>query len=530
MKRFIYTAVVLTVGLTNMPVLAQVNSPETIPSAVPSATSSSQATDSPEASPVVSTEATETSNSTTTPRSSWYSIVVKKLQRFFTIDKVKRSQLTLELGAALLSQVQAEEATGQTSKALSTLDKYNREMGYLSVASAVLAKNTDDPRITTFLDTLLVEKTQQLTTLDTIVPESADSVARKLIRIRSQAIREITKIVSNPELSTVERERKLAKVMAKYSEKETRLEAKIAKKLALTSAMSENNEEQVFEVELQEQEDKTLEDVDELDHDSINKLGKSISGLSIEQRLPLLARLRLKVETNDIDDDIDEAIDELEHNASAKRHVIGRLSDDDDFEDIISVIEERDEKLSELLKQNKELEKKDSETKREEQKKANEQKLEQLKEASSKKQEKSKKTKEDKIDKKGRSAELPSNSTEKTEPTARPSATTGATEASTSASSSPSSTKEPSEQEKTTVEIKIKEGRFDKTSYSVKKGSLLTVKVKNEDDDSRTITLSNGQSSGVLAEDQTKSLSAFTINGTVTFESAGVGSGLITAE
>lgn len=433
------------------------------------------------------------------------SITLTKFRRFFTRNPIKRGELTTQIANALFLKAQEQEAAGQTAQAAVTLSKFEIEADRLQTIADTISANTTNPEVQAFLSTLATDKAVQLAELQ-LTPSgtsaSSQALASKMVSLQSKTLRDIVRILEK-DMPEDERQAKLEKIMAKYTEKEAKIDARVERKLALTKELKDTTSDDELEQEIEDQEDETLDEAKELETDELNTLAAKLGSDPHAHSLAVLEKLLLRVPEaakagieNAIQAILNVQIKDLEQNPDGIDNFLDKASVNSEIR--AKVLERIKGKASESLKQEIESEKKKEETRLETQKKT-------LDKAKAK----AKKESERKLER--------GNNTQAPEPR-------------TQSTSTPKSVESGASQEQTEIEVKVKDGKFDKTSYAVKNGASVTVRFKNEDSTARVLTLSNGKASSSISAGETKLL-AFTISGTVTFIATGVsGSGSITIQ
>lgn len=428
-------------------------------------------------------------------------LVWLRFRRFLSFNPVKDSELTLAITNRLLVEAQAQHSS-QPARAAMTLESFARETTILQGLTATILEKTQNPQVSIFLDTLLTDKTLHLSLLESIKPASASELSRKIVTTRAKTLRDIVEVLEEPNISSAERQHKLDRIMQKYTEKETKIDRKIAKKLAFKDDLDVETDDPELEDELANEEDETLEEaVNELDKDELADFANELSRKEGNQGLVVLQKLLMAVPESaksGIETAIDAVIvgriesfrqnpatiEELlnEHSGSSKIRtlLLERIKEQANDENLKQQVELIKAKPEERAKKTKELQK------------------ETEKKASEKEKEDTKKQIE--------------NQEETSSPEAKPSE-----QSEVKSSSSPEI-----KSESTTVEIKIKEdGTLDKTSYTVKKNSLVTAKVESAFTSSITVSFGDGLGSVTVSKEDKKTLNPFVITNTVSFTANG---------
>ncbi len=452
------------------------------------------------------------------------SIVLTKLRRFLTFSDRKDAELTDAIANTLLVKAMEQEAAGEPDSADVTLAKYQRESDLLSsLVDELQASTTDDEATQAFLAAFATDRAVQVAAIEATLATNVGSrdVAGKLVAVQSKTLREIAKVLED-EADPIERVKKLAEVFEHYSKKQTKLEVKLAKKLALAAKLDDETDDAKLEDELEQEEDEAVEDAAALDETTIDDLLAELDELEPSRRAAVLTKLLAKV-PDQAKLSIENAIDQLvkselastSGDEAALKEFIDGHSDSAEIQD--KVIDRLKEHADEKTKKKVEAVKKQVEKEREAAKKADE-----------KAQEEQKRTDEQVKEAEEKAAEEETSKDDETEDTSDGSSGSSSNTSSSSATqSSTPSTTTTQEAQKETVEITVDEdGSFDKTNFSVGKGSQLTVKFKNESSTSRTLTLSNGKSATVGKGETT--IAAFGFDTPLTFTVSGVsGSGTI---
>lgn len=425
-----------------------------------------------------------------------------RFRRFLSFDPVKDSELTLAIANRLLTEAQAQQ-NSQPAKATTTLESYARESATLqSLTTSVLDKSQQDPKISAFLDTFLTDKTAQLSLLESLKPSAASELSQNLVNTRTKALRDIVEILEKPNLSATERQLKLDRVMQKYTEKETKFDRKITKKLTFKDRLDEETENPELEDELAEEEDETLKEASsKLDKDELADFADELRRKEGDQSLVVLQKLlatvpesaKVGIETA-IDAVIARQIETFRQDPTAIEQLLNEHSGSGKVRNLL--LERIKEQASdENLKQQIELIKAKPE--------------ERAKKTRELKKETEKKAKESQEGDVNKQLE---NQRETQSPEAKPSE-----KSETKNSPSPET-----KNEATTVKIKIKEdGKFEKTSYTVKKNSSVAVRVESASTNPVTVSLSSGLGSMTISKGEEKSISPFIITGTVSFTAEG---------
>lgn len=496
-----YPSIVALVGIVFIGTTALAHDASPSSQITPSASSSSQAssspsvtlstatTPSPKSSPTQTLGANLDFTATTTAPLGWL-----RFRRLLSFDEVKDSQLTLAITNRLLAQAQNQQTT-QPSRATATLDSFTKETAALQTHTAGILTQKQNPQVAAFLDQFFADKTAQLARLENLKPAAATALSQKITTSRAKTLEQIVEILEKPGLTPAEQKQKLDQIMQKYTEKESQLDQKIAKKLALKDDLDNETDDEELEDGLAEAEDEALTEASEkLDKDELADFADELSRKEGGQSLVVLQKLLTTVPESaksGIETAIDAviastietfrqdpaAIDLLlnQHSGSSKIRalLLERIKENAGDENLKQQIELLKAKPAERVKKTKELQ---AET----EKKAKEKQAEQQKET--------------------KSPEV--KTSEKSEVKTSPSPET--------------------KSESTSIELKIKDdGKLEKTSFTVKKGSKLTVKVESEFDSPVTVSLGNSLGSVTVNKAEKKDMTAFTISGTVSFTANG---------
>ena len=437
------------------------------------------------------------------------SVVLTKLRRFFTVSKSKDAELTDAITNALLMTAMKQQAAGNASQANATLAKYQRESELLASLVTTLQSNTDNAATQQFLSELTTDRVVQLAALESSLGTAGDSadLATKLASEQAKVLREIVKVLEQ-ETDPVERDQKLAELFDHYDKKQTTIEAKLAKRLALTAKLDDETDDALLEADLDQEEDSAVEEAGKLDETSVDDLLAELDEVAPSHRAALLTKLLEKVPAgaklsieNAIDQLVKAELQSSSTNDAALKAFVDSHADSTEIQD--KVIDRLKEYADPATKKKIETIKKSVEADRESAKKAAERAKEDAQKAS------------ESSDSNGAQDSQDDRSTE--ESSGERSQASGTT--SSTASESSSST----EVQKVTVEIKVGEdGKLEGANQSVKKGSTLTVKFKNESETARTLSLSNGKSA-TIGKGET-SITAFTIDTALTFTISGLSS------
>lgn len=460
-----------------------------------------EATTSPDVTPSLNVSATPIS-SVSSPNELPFHFTSKapitwlRFRRFLTRNQLKRSELTLSIGQALLAKAQEEEDAGRNAEARSVLDSYNREMIYLQTIIDVLQTSSNDPQMKTFLGQLTEDKTSQLLALEALQPVRANEITRKIIEVRAQTVRDIVKLLEHPNLTDSERQARLDRIMDKYTRKETRIEGKIEKRLSLSAELASETEDKDVEQELEESDEASLTTVENLQTNSAEELIDKISHLDPDKRLALLIRMKDRVPEAALPKVIEALNNVFESEAKAldqSPQTAKTLLSDIKGSDAI-----RDEIIAALkARVGEEAKTKITEFEGTLQQKRKKQEIEQLKKSGGKKLATPK------------PSSTPKSGTRLSSP--KPS-TDVESEDATGTTSSPSP-----EPLKSEITIKIRENKFDQSSFTVAKDSNLVIRLENGDTGARSISVSNISSPVSLGAGQRISLDPFLITGTITF-------------
>ncbi len=487
MKKYSIIALILT-WLAVTPVLAQTTSstPTTETSASP--TQSAATSSEPSASPSAEAVASQLQASFTT--SSRSPLVWLRFRRFFTLNKLKRSELTLAIANTLLTQAQEQQAAGNVTQSSATLDKFTREMDILQAVVTTIQASSTNQTVNTFLDKVLADKTEQLTLLEAAKPQNTSELATKLINLRAKTVRDIIRILEKPDLTDAERAKKLAHIMDKYTAHETRIDAKITKKLDLASDLDASTTKTEVETEIENEEDEAVADAAKLEDDALESVTAHLDDDNDNHSLVVLQKLLLKVP------DAAKSGIETALNAKLRRHLNKFEDNSQQLETFIQQLGEDNEAEKKILDRLKEKGNSEVKLRLEENKK----RLEKTKKEVEAKREQKQETEK------------------KVVSTATPKSATATPRAESSGTSAATSTPQV---EKTAIDVEIEGGQFKTITYKVKKGSLLTVRFRYRDSDNVNLRLSNGAQSPYIGRDEETTVTPFVITGPTTFTSPG---------
>lgn len=432
-----------------------------------------------------------------------------RFRRFVSLNPVKDSELTLAISNRLVAQIAAAEP----AKAASLLEAYSREATTLQELVDTVLSSNNDPKVSTFLSTLMSDKTAQIAALEQANVNSGSELARKIVNTRAKALKEVVKILEHPNLSPAEQQERLDAVMEKYGEAAAKIDRKIDRKLALKREIDEQTEDEELEDALAEKEDEALKEASEkLNKDELadfaDELRRKEGGKSLVVLQKLLGTVP-EAARGGIETAIDAvlakqietfrqkpaAIEELlrEHSGSTKVRTlllerIKERAGDENLKQQVELIKAKPEERSKKLE----------ERRKESEKKA--------KESRGEKSSEPKKSPEAKVSEEPKETKSPA-AAQSTKPVID--------------QSTPSPKPSPSTElksETSTVELKINaDAKPEKTSYTVKKNSTLTVKVVSAAATPVTVNFSNGLGSITLNKEESKNLSPFVITSTTSF-------------
>jgi hypothetical protein len=455
------------------------------------------------------------------------SIIWTKLRRFFTRNPQKDAELTQAIRNTLLVQVNEQLQAGEINNATDILTKVLRETVFLEKLVTTLQTQTDNTEVQSFFNSFVTDRALELALLeDSLVRgEGSSQLAEKLLSEQAKVIRDIVAVLER-ETDPARQSEKLNQIFNRYTQKLAQIEQKVAKKLTLTADLDAASDDAGLERELDKQEDSILESTTAFDESQIRELSRLLGELEPTERLIVLTKLletvpaasQVELETalNSLTEQIlsenggdanrlRSTLETSRRSSAVQERIIERLKEhaDEATKQRLEDIKEAIEAEREAAKQAAERERNDNQDTDDD---ANE-------EDSTDTNQEDDTTDDDDL-------KLSPNDTEEADTeTATPRPTSSSTASPTSSTTTNSA--------RETLEIKVKNGVFGKTTFTVEQGTIITLKFKNEDETSRTLTLSNGISSRPIAAGEA-SLTSFTADQGVTFTCTGVsGSGTI---
>ena len=437
------------------------------------------------------------------------SVLISKIARFFSFTVEQKAAYTQGIANALLKQTVALEQTGNLAAAKISEQNYEHESKLLTEYIDSLQKSTHTAENKKALNELTTDRTVELRVLEHEVEQAElPDLHQQFVDRRSSVLKEVTNILED--VPSTDQAGLVQQLSDTFATATLDRSGHLADQLEFTGLVSLTSTDDKLKTQLEAADNVAISNqlpttpqelkdlVEQLDHstdiqrrlNNLLKINDLVPAASQAELTSAIDRVAKQLIEKNPDQALEKAIKETERSADLRQKVLEQLK------------EHADEPTKQLIEQLQ----KQNEQQREDAKQANEQ----LKQAQEKADEAAKHANEKTTEQK----------TQKTE-------TSNSSQESNSTSSDTTSS---TESQHETIEIEVKNGAYDgNTSFSVKTGTILTVKFKVDDDTTtRTLTLSNGQSGQASPKSET-SLSSFSFNAPLTFSVSGVaGSGTIT--
>lgn len=458
--------------------------------------------------------------------SSW-EFFKRRFVHFFTFNQTKRLRQELDLANLTLFAAKQAEADGNTERAAELMETFTVEMARISDAVSELAGSiTTDSNDTVFqalIARIQEDRLLQASTLEHFSATTQAELQSKALKARADALRDVAKLLTADDPSPKKFQERLARIADKLAEREAKLERKIAKRLATFEAVDTEIDEPELEDALDEVETDELNEVATLDETSLGEVVREIQGSLGKHLLVLQALLdRLPTESRDtVETVLEREVEQLKTLLETDREALKRLFDEDHESELHDKVLER---LNKETEQVAEAVKDAIEDQREQTKQILEKERERAKKAAEAKKTETEEDEDTDEDSKEEETESESDSSDSDDQTPSTSSSTpststtsGGSSSSGSGSSGSSSGNQTTEVKTETKEIEIEDGQFKTTSFETKKGTRLTVKLKNKDSVAHDFSLVGSSSStGSVSPDSEKSVT-FDVSGNLEF-------------
>lgn len=439
-----------------------------------------------------------------------------RFRRFVTRDTLTDAKLSLALTNRLSTL-----AVDRPQKSDELLEEYVDEQDRLEEQTGEVLASLNSTGNAEFVDDLLGDQTRQVTLLDDLATTRADD--ESLVTTRTGTLQDITAVLADTRIEQEEQQQKIDDIVDVYSEDAPTLPEKYTEQLGYKDDLDDVTDDLLLEDALADEEDEIVDAAaTELSTDELADFVAELRRQEGEESLVVLEKL-LSLAPDAARSGIETAIDAIVATQIASFQqdptlIDQFLLDHSGSDTVRNLLLERIKEVAgdEALKQRIEELKEEGDRLEE----ARKQELEQAAEAAKQAAESSDDQDEDSTD----GSDDTDTSDDETSPSATPSSTTTSPSATPSASATSSTNGEA-----VTVELKINEqGQFEKTSFTVKNNSRVTIQVESEYSSSVTIVVA-GVGEKTVLKDQKQSFSAFTITGSVSFSANGQ-SGLISVQ
>lgn len=436
------------------------------------------------------------------------SIWLSKIARFFTRSTDKKAEYTQGITNTLLIQTLSEEAAGNSKAALRDELQYEQEStrlsDYIHTLQQSIRTNDDQSK----LQGMVNDRAIELRALEAETEQNVEAELHvKLARHKPKLTIELTDTLEHT--SSTDQATWLAELINAFTSADLSSVDELAHHLALTAAIDNTstdtrlknaleaadnvilgNQQSLTEAEANDLADQLELTVDETH--SLVDLEKLTDHVQDTAKITLLAtvdRISKKIaESKDVDSAIQALLKESEHSAELQTKILDHINEHANETTKRSI-----ESFRHQVEQNNEQAK---------------QAIEMIQHAQEKASEAAKQSEEK------------HNRTQNQE--------TRSSNDSSKISESQDHSNTDTEVDRETIEIEVKNGAFDgNTSFSLRSGTVVTVKFKVDDNTARILTLSNGQTSDPIANKEV-ALASFTLTTPVTFTVSGVsGTGTI---
>lgn len=304
------------------------------------------------------------------PDPSFWEISKRKFARFFTLSQIKKSRLSLELANLTLLQAKKASQSGDQTKAATLIDSYNQQIGSASDSLNQITnqyKDIDDPDLQAILSKIENTRLLEVSLLDSLNLKATGELNKKITEVRSEALKDLTEILTKKNLSQDELTKKINEISKKLESKELKAEEKYAKKMDILDDLDEESSDKRLDDAIVEVE---KDELDEISKESSDVLAKVTDKISKRKDIIVLQELLTRVPDSakpaiqaKIDRELSKITSELKNDPKALEQII--KEDEKNIEakkKVMEGIKKSNEKASESVK--KEIEKKNEEVKK----------------------------------------------------------------------------------------------------------------------------------------------------------------------
>lgn len=309
-----------------------------------------------------------TASDLSVPSPSFWEISKRKFVKFFTFSQIKKTRLSLEL--ANLTLLQAKEAllSGDQTKAALLIDSYNKQINSTSESLDQITnqfKDINNSDLQNVLNKLENSRLLEVSVLDSLNLKATGELNGKITEVRSEALKNLTEILTKENLSQDELAKKINEISKKLENKELKIENKYVKKLDLLDDLNDESNDKSLDDAIIEVEKNELDKISQESIDTLTKITDEISGrkdiVVLQElliRVPDTAKpaLQAKIDKEIADlseklkDDpkaLEQAIETNENNIEAKKKIIEEIQKNNEkaAEDIKQEIKKKSEEI-----------------------------------------------------------------------------------------------------------------------------------------------------------------------------------------
>ncbi len=311
-----------------------------------------------------------TASDLSVPDPSYWQISKRKIMRFFTFSQIKKARISLELANLALLQAREAAKAGDQTRVTTLIDSYNEQ---ISASSASLDQitsqfmNISNPDVQNILSQIENTRLLEVSLLDSLNLKATGKLNDKITQVRSEALKDLTEILTKENLSPDELTKKINEISKKLEDKELKANKKFIRKMDVLNDLSKKSDDQelddvIIEIEKDELDDVSKEPEDVLDEvtDEASKRNDLVTLQELLTRVPDVAKpaiqakidrevAKLSVKMKDNPNALEQAIKKDEKNIEAKKQLLEKIKTENEKADE-SVKKEIEKKSEELKK------------------------------------------------------------------------------------------------------------------------------------------------------------------------------------
>lgn len=183
------------------------------------------------------------------PVPSFWQSTKRKMLRLFTRSVTEKAKYSIELANLTLLEAKLAAEAGDSDRSERLIESYNSQIAQVSDSIAEITNQFQDslnPDTRAVLDKITQTRLFEVSLLDSMNLQALGELNQKLAEVRSQALKDLAKILAAKDMTADERAKKLSEIIDKFNDKELKAEEKFGKKIGALDDLDEASDDEAL--------------------------------------------------------------------------------------------------------------------------------------------------------------------------------------------------------------------------------------------------------------------------------------------